>query len=327
MPVAFVTRRIPESGLALVRAAAETRVFPEARPPRREELLSGVAGCQGLLCLLTDRIDGEIMDAGELRIIANYAMGYENIDVGAATERGIPVTNAPAAGLRESPADFTLALLLAAGRRVVEGDRRVREGRFAGWGPMELLGTDLHGKTLGIVGAGRIGSAVARRARGFDMRILYHSRTRKAELEAETGARYRSLDALLREADYVTLHVPLTEATHRLIGRDELGRMKRTALLVNTSRGSVVDEAALGDALERGELAGAALDVFEDEPDVHPALLDRPDVVLTPHAASATEATRSEMAVLAAENLVAGLRGRRPPNLVNPEVLRSQDGE
>jgi glyoxylate reductase len=235
------------------------------------------------------------------------------------------VTNAPVDGLRESPADHTFALLLALSRRIVEGDRMMRGEGFPGWGPELLLGTDVYGKTLGIVGAGGIGKAVARRAAGFRMRILYHSRQPKGEWGEGLGARFVSLDQLLREADFVTLHVPLNAETHHLIGAEELQMMKGDAFLINTSRGPVVDEAALVTALKGGRPAGAALDVFEYEPDVHPELRARQNVVLTPHIASATWETRSEMAIVAAENLLAGLRGEVPPFLVNPEVLSSQD--
>ncbi len=249
----------------------------------------------------------------------------DNIDVPAATQRGILVTNAPVDGLRESPADRTFALLLALSRRIVEGDRMMRGEGFLGWGPELLLGTDVYGKTLGIVGAGGIGEAVARRAAGFEMRILYHSRQPKGEWQEGLGARFVPLDQLLREADFVTLHVPLNAETHHLIGAEELQMMKGDAFLINTSRGPVVDEGALVTALKGGRPAGAALDVFEYEPDVHPELRARQNVVLTPHIASATWETRSEMAIVAAENLLAGLRGEVPPFLVNPEVLSSQD--
>ncbi len=293
--------------------------------PTREEIRAGLEGRRGLLSLLTDTIDGPLMDAGDLRVISNYAVGVDNIDVPAATRRGILVTNAPVDGLQESPADHTFALLLALSRRIVEGDRMIRGEGFRGWGPELLLGTDVHGKTLGIVGAGGIGQAVARRAVGFGMRILYHSRQPKVEWQEGLGARFVSLDQLLREADFVTLHVPLNAETHHLIGAEELQLMKGDAFLINTSRGPVVDEAALVTALQEGRPAGAALDVFEYEPDVHPELKARQNVVLTPHIASATWETRSEMAIVAAENLLAGLRGEVPPFLVNPEVLSSQD--
>ena len=293
--------------------------------PTREEIRTGLEGRHGLLSLLTDPIDGPLMDAGDLKVISNYAVGVDNIDVPAATQRGILVTNAPVDGLRESPADHTFALLLALSRRIVEGDRMMRDGGFPGWGPELLLGTDVYGKTLGIVGAGGIGEAVARRAAGFGMKILYHSRQAKVEWQEDLGARFVPLNQLLREADFVTLHVPLNAETHHLIGADELRAMKGDAFLINTSRGPVVDEEALVMALKEGRPAGAALDVFEHEPDVHPELVARQNVLLTPHIASATWETRSEMAIVAAENLLAGLRGEVPPFLVNPAVLSSQN--
>ncbi|MFQ6012462.1 MAG: 2-hydroxyacid dehydrogenase [Thermoplasmata archaeon] len=323
-PRVFATRRIPRPGLELLEEATDLRVFEEDRLPTRDEIREGLRGRAGLLSLLTDTIDGELMDVADLRIIANYAVGVDNIDIEAATRQGILVTNTPVEGLRESPADQTLALILALSRRILEGDRVIREGAFAGWGPELLLGTDVYGKTLGVVGAGGIGKAVARRARGFGMRILYHSRRRKEEWEAGTGARFVSLRGLLREADFVTLHVPLREDTKHMMGGEQFLTMRRNAFLINTARGPLIDEGALVEALKAGQLAGAALDVYEHEPEVHPELLAMRNVVLTPHTASATRETRSEMAVVAAKNLLAGLRGEVPPSLVNPEVLGSQ---
>ncbi|MCJ2532047.1 MAG: D-glycerate dehydrogenase [Candidatus Thermoplasmatota archaeon] len=324
-PRVFATRRIPQSGLKLLQEATDLLVFEEDRMPTREEIRDGLQGREGLVSLLTDSIDGELMNAGDLRVISNYAVGVDNIDVLAATRRGIMVTNTPVDGLRESPADHTFALILALSRRIVEGDRLVRQGSFTGWGPEVLLGTDVYGKTLGIVGAGGIGAAVATRAAGFGMQILYHSRAPKEEWEAGLGAQFVPLPQLLREADVVTLHVPLSAKTKHLIGATELQMMKESAFLINASRGPVVDEEALVAALKAGRVAGAALDVFEHEPEVHPGLRAMSNVVLTPHTASATWETRSEMAVVAAENLLAGLRGEVPPFLVNPEVLSSQD--
>ncbi|MFQ5986289.1 MAG: 2-hydroxyacid dehydrogenase [Thermoplasmata archaeon] len=324
-PRVFVTRRIPRPGLEMLEKATDLRVFEEDRMPTREEVREGLQGSVGVLSLLTDLIDGELMDVGDLKVISNYAAGVDNIDLDAATQRGILVTNAPVDGLRESPADHTLALILALSRRIVEGDRLVREGSFVGWGPELLLGTDVYGKTLGIVGPGGIGAAVAKRARGFGMRILYHGREPKPNWEEEWGGRFTSLPQLLREADVVTLHVPLTPKTRHLIATQELRMMRKGAFLINTSRGPVVDEEALVVALREGRPAGAALDVYEHEPSVHPELLGMRNVVLTPHTASATWETRSEMAVVAARNLLAALRGEVPPFLVNPEVLSSQN--
>jgi glyoxylate reductase len=321
-PRIFVTQPVPKEALDLLRTAAEVRLGPRPEgPPSREELLAGVAASDYLLCMLTDRVDAQVMDANPgLKAVANMAVGYDNIDLAAATARRIPVTNTPSV-LTETTADLAWALLLAVARRVPEGDRYVRAGRFRVWHPMLFLGGDVHGKTLGIVGLGRIGAAVARRAGGFAMNILYQSRRRAPEaLEAELGARYVALDELLRSSDFVTLHTPYTPDTHHLIGSRELALMKPTAYLVNTSRGPVVDEAALVAALREGRIAGAALDVYEREPELTPGLAELENVVLTPHIGSASHQTRTRMALMAAENLLAVIEGRRPPNLVNPEV-------
>ncbi|MBN2414819.1 D-glycerate dehydrogenase [bacterium] len=318
----FVTRRIPDAGLDLLRKHCGTvDVFPEDRVMTHAEIMREVPGRDGLLCLLTDTIDRRIIEAGDrLRIIANYAVGYNNIDVAAATAERIIVTNTPGV-LTDATADLTWALILGICRRIVESDRFTRAGDFHGWAPMLLRGGDLAGRTIGIVGAGRIGSAVARRAAGFDMTILYTNRSLNKDLEQSLPARRVPLETLLREADVISLHVPLTDETKHLIGREELAGMKKTAYLINTSRGPVVDEAALVQALKDGDIAGAALDVFEEEPAIHPGLLELDNVVLTPHTGSATWGTRDSMAVMAAENLIAGLSSRRPPNIVNPDVL------
>lgn len=319
----LVTRRIPDAGLDILRDHAELDIFEGDYPIPREELIRRIRGKDGLLCLLSDRIDVEIMDAAgpQLKVISNYAAGYNNIDVKAATERGIAVTNTPGA-LREATADLTWALLLSAARRIVEGDRYMRAGKFVGWGPKLLLGHDVWGKTIGIVGMGDIGGAVARRARGFNMRILYHNRRRNEVLEKELGAEYRALDDLLREADFITLHVPLTPETHHLIGRRELEMMKSTAVLINVARGEVVDEKALVEALRSGKIAAAGLDVYENEPEMSPGLAELENVVLTPHIGSATHTSRDTMARMAASNLLRALNGEKPVNLVNPEVWK-----
>ncbi len=297
-----------------MKRAAHVRTYRGPQPIPRRTLLAAVRAADGLLCLLTERIDAEFLAAApRLRAVANYAVGYNNVDLAAAEARGVIVTNTPDV-LTETSADLAFALMLAAARRVVEGDRLVRSGRWNGWKPDQLLGHDVHGATLGIVGLGRIGAAVARRARGFGMRSLYWGRRRQKR--APAGARYAPLARLLASADFVSIHVPLAPATRHLIGARELARMKRTAILVNTSRGPVVDEAALTTALRRGRIAAAGLDVFEREPAVPAALRRLPNVVLTPHVGSATTATRTAMAVLAARNLVAALAGREPPNRV-----------
>jgi glyoxylate reductase len=311
----LVTREIPEAGLRLLEGF-DVRVLFE-RPPRREELLEAVDGATGILSTATEKIDGEVMDAagGGLEVIANMAVGYDNIDVEAAKVRGIVVTNTPGV-LDEATADVAFLLMLAAARRLGEGERMLRAGRWEWWGPKQLRGFDVWGKRVGIVGMGRIGLAVARRARGFGMEILYHNRSRREDAEEELGARYLKLDDLLRESDFVSIHTPLTGDTRHLIGERELGLMKPTSVLVNTSRGPVVDEGSLADALGEGRIFAAGLDVYEEEPKVHPKLLELENVVLAPHIGSATFETRDRMATLAAENLVAVLRGEQPPTPV-----------
>ncbi|ABG03590.1 D-isomer specific 2-hydroxyacid dehydrogenase, NAD-binding protein [Rubrobacter xylanophilus DSM 9941] len=315
-----VTRRIPRAGLEAL-GDLRASVLGEG-PPAREELLSAARGASGILSTVTERIDAEVMDAAgpSLRVVANMAVGYDNVDVAAASARGVVVTNTPGV-LDETTADTAFMLLMAAARRLGEAERLVRSGRWEGWGPEQLTGPDVWGKTLGIVGFGRIGRAVARRATGFGMRILYASRSRKEEAERELGARRVSLEELLRESDFVSLHTPLTPETRHLIGERELSLMKPAAVLVNTARGPVVDEAALAAALARRRIFAAGLDVYEREPEVHPALLGLENAVLAPHIGSASIETRARMAALAAENLRAVLSGRRPPSPVNPEVL------
>ncbi len=312
----LVTREIPEAGLRLLESFDVT-VLSEL-PPGRDELLEAARGVDGVLCTLTENIDAEFMDAaGEgLKVVANMAVGYDNVDLEAAKERGVVVTNTPEV-LNETTADTTFMLLLAAARRLGEGERLVRAGEWEAWGPKMLLGPDVWGKKLGIVGFGRIGQAVARRAKGFGMEILYTGRSRKEEAEEELGARYLELDELLRESDFVSIHTPLTAETQHLIGASELEKMKPEAVLVNTSRGPLVDEAALADALESGRIFAAGLDVYEEEPEVHPKLLELENVVLAPHIGSASIETRDKMAALAAENLRAVLSGEEPPNPVN----------
>ncbi len=323
----YVTRPIPAEGIELLRQSIQTvEVRKEEDPPTKEELVHRIKGVDALLCLLTDRIDLDVIEAGRrLRVIANYAVGYDNIDVEAATRKGVMVTNTPGV-LTETTADMAWCLLMAVARRVVEADSYVRRGQFKRWEPMLLLGSDVYGKTLGIVGMGRIGRAVARRAMGFGMKILYYSPRRAYEVEKETGARYVDLPTLLKNADFVTLHTPLTAATRHMIGSEELEMMKPTSYLINTSRGAVVDEAALVDALKRGLIAGAALDVYENEPKLSEGLAELSNVVLTPHIGSASRETRTRMALMAAQNIVSALSGERPPNLVNPEVLAKGQG-
>jgi glyoxylate reductase len=317
----FVTRQIPQAGLDMLKEHYEVIVNPHNRVLTKEELMDGVKIADGLLSLLTDDITAEVMDVNpNLKIISNYAVGYNNIDVEAATKRGIQVTNTPGV-LTDTTADLAWALIMAIGRRVVEGDAFTREGHFDGWDPMLLLGTDITGKTLGIIGMGRIGQAVARRAMGFDMRILYHDMAPVPVAEEEYQAEFVALDELLRQSDFVTIHAPLTDETRHMIGRRELSVMKKMAYLVNTARGPLVDEEALVEALRDGIIAGAGLDVYENEPRLASGLAELPNTVILPHLGSATLETRTKMATMAAANLVAALEGKRPPHIVNPEVL------
>ena len=318
----LLTGRLPREVLELIKGEHEVEANEEDRPMERQRLLSSVGDKEGLLCMITDRIDGALLDrASRLQIIANYGVGFNNIDVKAATARGILVTNTPGV-LTEATAELAITLILATARRVVEGDRRTREGRFQFWAPLHFLGAGVTGKTLGIIGLGRIGKAVARKAAAFDMRILYHSRRPIDKAEAEDlGAEYVSMETLLKEADFVSIHVPLTDETHHLIGTEALGMMKTSAYLLNTSRGAVVDEQALVEVLKNEKIAGAGLDVYENEPKLTPGLTALSNVVLLPHVGSGTWETRTKMARVAAENLLEGLKGKIPPNCVNCNAL------
>lgn len=313
----FVTRQLPEEALQIVRAAADTEVWPGELPPPRATLLEKVADLDGLLCLLTDRIDVELLDrAPKLKVVSQMAVGYDNIDVAACAARGVAVGNTPGV-LTETTADLTFALLLATARRIVDADRFTRSGAWKTWSPMLLTGPDAHHATLGIVGMGRIGYEVAKRARGFDMTVLYTDVRRHEAAERDFGARFTDLDTLLSESDFVTVHTPLTPETRHLMGAAQFARMKPTAIFINTSRGPVVDQAALYDALAHGRIAAAGLDVYEVEPLPNDdPLLALDNAVLLPHIGSASVATRTKMALLAAENLVAGLEGRPLPNPV-----------
>jgi len=322
-PRVYITRKIPEEAVKIVRDAAEVRNWErEDIPVPRETLLREVPRLDGLLSLLTDRVDDELMDlAPDLKIVSNLAVGFDNIDVPAATRRRIVVTNTPDV-LTETVADFAFCLLLAAGRRLVAGDAYVRAGKWKTWALMLLAGQDLYGATLGLIGLGRIGSAVARRAKGFEMRVIYYDPYRREDIEKQLGIEYREMNEVLREADFISVHVPLMESTRHLISHDQFRLMKKTAVFVNTSRGPVVDQRALAEALQARQIFAAGIDVFEKEPvpDDEP-LLKLDNVVVAPHIASASVPTRIRMATLAAENLVAVLQGKRPPNPVNPEVL------
>jgi len=319
----FLTRRLPEEGLKMLEEH-DLEIYEGDAPPSKEEIIEGVKGKDALICLLTDKIDAEIMDSSpKLKVIANYAVGIDNIDINEATKRGIFVTNTPGV-LTETVADLAWALLMAIARRIIEGDKFMRQGKFKGWAPLLMLGGDIYGKTLGIIGAGRIGTAVAKRALGFNMKILYYSRKRNEKIEKECNAKFVDLETLLRESDFVSLHIPFTKDTYHLIGEKELKLMKPTAYLINTARGKCIDEEALVKALKEGWIRGAALDVFENEPEVHPELKKLDNVVLTPHIGSASYETRSKMAVMVAENVLAALQGKLPPNCINPEVMEKK---
>ncbi len=320
----LVTGRLPDEVIAQLSADCDMEANREDRPMEREQVLKRIADREGLLSMITDRVDAELMDrAPNLKIISNLAVGYNNIDVAAATARGIAVTNTP--GVTTEPtADLTLGLILSVARRIVEEDRLTREGKFQYWAPMLFLGRSVARKTLGIVGFGAIGQAVAKRARGFDMRILYTRRQRLDEArERELGIEYADFGRLLRESDFVSLHVPLTDDTRHLIGGKELRQMKPTAFLINASRGPVVNEKELVEALGKGVIAGAGLDVYENEPALEPGLTELPNVVLTPHVGSGTIEDRTLMARMATENLLAGLKGEVPRFILNPEVFKN----
>ncbi|MBM7866341.1 D-glycerate dehydrogenase [Heliobacterium gestii] len=321
-PKVLVTREIPQPALDRIKEFARLDLWPAFPPPEKSELLRMVGDADALLSMLTDPIDEDVIAAGKnLRVIANYAVGFDNIDVAAATRHGIAVTNTPDV-LTEATADLAFTLLMAAARNLIAADRFTRDGFWIAWHPQLLLGQDVFGATLGIVGLGRIGEAVARRARGFNMRVLYTARRRNLQAEAELGLQFCSLEELLRQSDYVSLHMPLTAETRHLIGAEELAMMKPTAILINTARGGVVDQAALTEALQQGTIGGAGLDVFAVEP-VNPEepLLELPNVVVAPHIGSATVETRTRMGLMAVENIQAVFEGRRPPNLVNGELF------
>lgn len=322
----FVTRELPGIAPGLLRdafGAEHVSFYPGDFPIPRTELLDAVRGVDAILAILTERIDGELLDAAgpQLRIVANMAVGYDNIDVPAATARRVPITNTPGV-LTETTADLAFALLMAAARRFSDAERFLRNGEWKYWSPSLLLGADIHGKTLGIYGMGRIGQAVARRARGFGMRVLYHNRTRLAPaLEHELSAEFVDKATLLAASDFVSVHCPLTPETRHSFGPAEFAAMKPTAVFVNTARGPVVDEAALASALRARQIFAAGIDVFEEEPRILPELLACENAILLPHVGSATFDTRGKMAEVAARNIIARLQGERPPNCVNPEVL------
>lgn len=308
-----ITSELPPIATGILSRRYEVVAHPNAKGRTEEELITIIAEADGVITLLTDPVTRKVLEANpNLRAVSNYAVGVDNIDLAAARELGITVTNTPGV-LTEATADLTMALLLASARRVVEGDRMLRRGEFHGWEPLMMLGSSLQGKRLGIVGLGRIGTAVARRARGFGLEVAYTSRKSRPALEQELDASRLDLDELLATSDFISIHAPLTSDTRHLIGAEAFSKMKPGAILINTARGPIVDESALADALIAGRIRGAALDVFENEPAVEPRLLALDNVVLLPHLGSATEETRSEMARIAAENLTAVLEGQPPP--------------
>jgi lactate dehydrogenase-like 2-hydroxyacid dehydrogenase len=307
--------------MKLLRNKFDLEVNPYDRALSNQEILNGLSGKDGLLCLLADTIDQELITQNpQLKMIANYAVGYDNIDVEAATKQGIPVSNTPDV-LTDATAEMAWALLFSVSRRIVHADTFTRSGEFKGWAPMLMLGLDVSGKTLGIIGAGRIGTAVGVKSKGFKMKVVYVAHHQNKTLEEAVDAQKVSLDELLRRSDFITLHVPLTESTFHMIGKKELRMMKNNAVLINTSRGPVVDENALITALQEKWIFGAGLDVYENEPNIPQSLFDLENVVLQPHSASATLQSRTDMAILAAENMIAGLHGVVPPNCINPEVF------
>jgi glyoxylate reductase len=322
-PKVFATHSLFEAAREILQKSCEVEYWAKSARPPREEVLRRVRDKEGLVCLLTEKVNEELLsEAPKLRIASNVAVGFDNIDVAACTKRGVAATNTPGV-LDETTADFAWTLLMAVARRLSEGEALARSGKWKNWDLDQLVGTDVWGKTLGLVGFGRIGRAVARRASGFQMKVIYTDAVRAAEdVEKELKAEFREMNALLGESDFISVHVPLLPETRRLFDAPKFKRMKPTAFLINTSRGPVVDEAALVAALEGGIIGGAGLDVYENEPLIHPGL-KRANVVLAPHIASASLETRTKMACIAAENVAALFAGQRPPNILNPEVLKA----
>src|SRR5579863_6015466 len=323
-PKVLATRPLFPAAQKILNASCDVEYWTKPERISKDELFKKIKDKEGLVCLLTEKVNAELLSAApKLRIAANVAVGFDNIDVAACTKRGVAATNTPGV-LDETTADFAWTLMMAVGRRLVEGDTLARSGKWTGWDLDQLVGTDIWGKTLGIVGFGRIGRAMARRALGFQMKVVYADAVRAPEaVEKELNAEYRGMNSLLADSDFISVHVPLLPETRGLFDAPRFLKMKPTAYLINTARGAVVDEAALVHALETGKIAGAALDVFENEPFIHPGL-KRPNVVLAPHIASASIETRTKMACMAAENVVALLKGKQPPNILNPEVLKAK---
>ncbi|MGB9720900.1 MAG: 2-hydroxyacid dehydrogenase [bacterium] len=323
----LITRKIPQSVYGLLQKYFHVAVFGEDGPIKKTELIRAVKDKMGLISLLTDNIDKEIIESAPLlRIIANYAAGYNNIDIAEATKRGIMVTNTPDV-LTETTAELTFGMIIAVARRIAEAERFLRKGKFKGWAPMLFLGNDVHHKTIGIIGMGRIGRAVASRARGFGMQIFYYDRIRLSmKQEKILSLHYKPIDYILKNADFITIHTPLTKETYHLFSQREFNLMKKTAFIINTARGPIIDEKALIKALKNKKIAGCALDVFENEPKVSEELLKMDNALLLPHIGSATLETRTNMALVCAQNLITALiKNKIPPNLVNPEVIRGKN--
>ena len=321
-PRVLLMHPILDPGPAILAEAAEVLAYPAEQPLDEASIRRAAEGCVGIVSQLMDPIRETVLSTPGLKIVSNVAVGFDNIDVPTATAHKVMVTNTPGV-LDDATADFAFTLLMAAARRVVEADSFTRQGRFRGWAIDMMLGADVHGATLGLIGVGRIGRGVAHRAKGFNMRVLYYDpQPLPPDAERELGATRVDLGRLLAESDFVSVHVPLTQETHHMLSTSQFGQMKKSAIIINTSRGPVIDEAALVDALNARKIAGVAMDVYEREPAVHPGLIPMPNVVLAPHIASATVRTRSEMSAMAARNMATAVRGGRPPNLVNPEVKR-----
>ena len=321
-PRILLMHPILDPGPAILTEAAEVVAYPANQPLDEASIRRAAEGCIGIVSQLMDPIRETVLSTPGLRIVSNVAVGFDNIDVPAATSHKVMVTNTPGV-LDDATADFAFTLIMATARRIVEADSFTRQGKFRGWAIDMMLGADVHGATLGLIGVGRIGRGVAHRAKGFNMRVLYYDpHPLPPDAEQELGAARVDMGRLLAESDFVSVHVPLTQETHHLLSTPQFGQMKKTAILINTSRGPVVDEAALVEALNAKKIAGAGLDVYEREPAVHPGLIPMPNVVLAPHIASATVSTRSEMSAMAARNMATAVRGGRPPNLLNPEVKR-----
>lgn len=323
-PEIYITRELPERGLNIIKKHFDAEVWPEYAPPPKKTIMEKAKNVDALVSLLSDKIDAEVFNASpKLKIVSQLAVGFDNIDIPEATKRGIYVTNTPEV-LTDTTADFAWLLLMAVARRIVEADKYVHTGQWkVGWHPAMLTGRDIHNTTIGIVGAGRIGYAMAKRAKGFDMNILFYDVIPRPEMEKDFGAEKTDLDTLLKESDFVSLHVPLMKETHHLINAEKLKLMKKTAYLINNARGPVVDEKALYEALKNGQIAGAGLDVFEQEPTpLDNPLLKLDNVVVAPHISSASLETRAKMSEIVADNLVSFFEGKKPPNLVNPDVMK-----